>query len=71
MAANLQAVGGSKLINTATGSDQVAASVAHSTRLADGSMVVVWESDGQDISGFGVFGQVLSPELNKVGGFIN
>ncbi|KPK96162.1 hypothetical protein AMJ80_01530 [bacterium SM23_31] len=34
---------------------------------SDGSFVVVWESDGQDGSGYGIFGQMFDSNGNKMG----
>ncbi len=58
-------VGGEFRINTYTDGWQ------HSPRVAvgpDDSFVVVWESDGQDGSGSGIFGQRYDSDGNSVGG---
>jgi Ca2+-binding RTX toxin-like protein len=46
--------GGEFLINTTASSEQLSPSV---TALNDGGFVVIWKSDGQDGSGYGVYGQ--------------
>ena len=52
------------LVNTHTGGSQHGLRV---TELANGNILTVWESDLQDGSGFGVFGQIFDTDLNKVG----
>jgi len=51
-------------VNTWTTGDQQYPSVA---ALSDGEFVVVWESVGQDGSGYGVYGQRFDKNGNKVG----
>ncbi len=58
-------VGGEFLINTTTAKSQEDAEV---TALADGNFVVVWESEGQDGSSQGVYGQIHNSQGSKVGG---
>ena len=41
-------------VNTFTSGDQIYSSV---TALNDGGFVVTWSSDGQDGSGYGIYGQ--------------
>lgn len=53
------------LVNTYTNSFQISPGVA---TLADGSVVVVWASDGQDGSLQGIFGQRFSAAGAKMGG---
>ncbi|HEY5597923.1 MAG TPA: tandem-95 repeat protein [Kiloniellales bacterium] len=71
-AADGSAAGGEFRINTQTLGNQQTAAVA---ALADGGFAVVWQSDGQDGSGFGVFGQrfdangaAIGPEF-QINGF--
>ena len=64
-AANGTFLTGDILVNTYTDSFQVNPGVA---TLADGSVVVVWSSDGQDGSLQGVFGQRFSATGVKLGG---
>ena len=52
-------------INTTTSGDQRQAAVA---RDPAGNFVVVWESDGQDGSGWGIFGQRFDAAGNALGG---
>ncbi|QLQ18330.1 MAG: hypothetical protein HZT43_06050 [Exiguobacterium profundum] len=52
-------------INRTTVSDQDHAAV---TVLADGSYVVVWESNGQDGSGAGIFGKHFSAAGEAISG---
>ncbi|MCC6126078.1 MAG: hypothetical protein IT426_14040 [Pirellulales bacterium] len=52
-------------VNTTTLGDQNHASVSAA---ADGTSVVVWESDGQDGQGKGIFGQRLDSDGEKLGG---
>ena len=40
---------------------------ARAATLNDGSVVAVWNSDGQDGSGYGVYGQRLDAQGNKIG----
>jgi hypothetical protein len=56
--------GGEFQVNTYTNSDQGLGTVVS---LTDGNFVIVWNSDGQDGSGFGVFGQVFSADGSPVG----
>jgi hypothetical protein len=58
-------VGGEFKVNTYTTANQVSPSAAG---LSGGGFVVTWESDGQDLSGSGVYGQVFGSTGNKVGG---
>ena len=53
-AADGTAVGSEFIVNTFTTTTQYASSV---TALADGGFVVTWQSDGQDGSGYGIYGQ--------------
>ncbi len=60
--------GGEFLINTYTDGDQKKPSVV---ALADGSIVVIWESNGQDSAtdlGTGVFGQIFSSGSSAITG---
>jgi hypothetical protein len=50
--------GGEFRVNTTVSGNQVYASAASS---ADGALAIVWESDGQDGSAFGVYGQRYAP----------
>ncbi len=59
------ALGTEFLINTHTTNDQRHPRVS---ALSGGGFVVVWESDSQDGSGFGVYGQRHDAAGNKVGG---
>jgi len=59
------AVGAEFQVNTTTVLDQKDASVAG---FDSGGFVVVWESDGQDGAGFGVYGQRYDSSGVKVGG---
>ena len=52
------------LINSFTTEEQIFPSVAN---LGETGFAVVWESEGQDGSGFGIFGQVLSGSAEPVG----
>lgn len=58
-------VGGEFQINTQTNLSQYDSSV---TTLSDGNVSVTWSSEGQDGSGFGIYGQILSPAGTKAGG---
>jgi hypothetical protein len=58
------ALGGEVQVNSTTAGDQVNARVAMSS---DGSSVVVWQSQGQDGSGWGVFGQRYDSTGSPVG----
>jgi VCBS repeat-containing protein len=51
-------------INTYIASDQLWSSV---TALKDGGFFVTWTSDGQDGSGYGIYGQQFDAQGNKVG----
>jgi hypothetical protein len=59
------ALGGEFQVNTFTALAQEYPDVAMD---ADGDFVVVWQSDGQDGSGFGVFGQRFNSSGGAVGG---
>ena len=63
-AADGSPVGGEFRANTYTTSDQVYSSV---TALADGGFVVTWSSDGQDGSGYGIYGQRYAADGTPVG----
>ena len=58
-------VGSETRVNTTTADDQQAPQVAIA---GDGSSMVVWESDGQDGSGWGIYGQVFAPGGAPTGG---
>jgi hypothetical protein len=60
-----QAVGGEFQVNAATSNDQRTPDVAME---ADGDFVVVWQSDGHDGDGLGVYGQRYSSAGVKQGG---
>ena len=51
-------------VNTYTSLDQEHSLVA---ALPSGNFVVVWKSDGQDGSGYGVYGQLFDSGASKVG----
>ena len=51
-------------VNTYTSSDQIYSSV---TALNDGGFVVTWSSDGQDGSGYGIYGQRYAADGTPVG----
>ncbi len=51
------ALSGEVLVNTVTSANQTDPAVA---ALADGTLMVVWESAGQDGDGLGVFGRIMS-----------
>ena len=51
-------------INTYTNLDQLNSVTA---LLANGQIAVVWQSDSQDSSGFGIYGQILNPDGTKFG----
>jgi hypothetical protein len=57
-------VGSEFLVNTTTTGDQVCPSIAS---LSGGGFVVTWESDGQDGSYYGVYGQVFDSAGNRMG----
>ncbi|MEM9427952.1 MAG: hypothetical protein AAGA32_00440 [Pseudomonadota bacterium] len=59
--------GGSQevIVNTTTALDQQDPSV---TSLADGGFVIVWESDGQDGDGLGIYAQRYAADGSPVGG---
>jgi hypothetical protein len=57
-------VGSEFQVNTWTTNDQEYPSI---TSLSNGGFVVVWDSDGQDGSGYGVYGQRFDSNGNKVG----
>ena len=57
-------VGSEFRVNTYTSNDQVYSSV---TALADGGFVVTWSSDGQDGSGYGIYGQRYAADGTPVG----
>lgn len=58
------AVGEEFPVNSYTSGDQ---DVVSATALPDGGFVVVWESNGQDGSGWGIYGQVFDVGANPVG----
>jgi VCBS repeat-containing protein len=60
--------GSSFQINTYTAGHQLPVSDGITATLVDGTIVVVWESENQDGSGLGVFGQRISVDGNKIGG---
>ena len=51
-------------VNTYTSGDQIYSSV---TALNDGGFVVTWSSDGQDGSGYGIYGQRYAADGSPVG----
>ncbi len=51
-------------VNTYTENDQRNQQI---TALADGGFVITWQSEGQDGSGDGVYGQIFNPQGDKVG----
>ena len=51
-------------VNTYTSGDQIYSSV---TALNDGGFVVTWSSDGQDGSGYGIYGQRYAADGTPVG----
>ncbi|MEO5330577.1 MAG: tandem-95 repeat protein [Magnetococcus sp. YQC-5] len=63
--ATMTPVGTEFLINTYTTNAQSNASVAP---LGDGGFVVTWNSDGQDGSQYGIYGQRYGADGNKAGG---
>jgi hypothetical protein len=62
--ANGNKVGSEFQVNTWTTNNQGIPSIAS---LSNGGFVVVWQSDGQDGSGWGVYGQRFDSNGNKVG----
>jgi hypothetical protein len=60
----LSATGGETLVNSTTAGDQFAPAVATD---ATGNYVVVWASDGQDGSGYGIFGQRYNSSGSALG----
>ena len=58
-------MGGEFHANTYTSSNQIYSSV---TALNDGGFVVTWSSDGQDGSGYGIYGQRYAADGTPVGG---
>jgi hypothetical protein len=60
-------VGSETLVNTITAGDQLDNSV---TALADGGYFVTWQSNGQDGSGWGLYGQRFDSGGNSLGGAI-
>lgn len=60
----LNRTSGDVLVNTTTADNQRDSSLAS---LEDGNIVVVWNSDNQDGSGWGVYGQIMSQNGEKVG----
>jgi hypothetical protein len=62
---NLQALGTAKRINTYTTGTQEYA-LARSD--GDGNFVIVWESDGQDGSGMGIYGRRYDKNFNPLSG---
>jgi VCBS repeat-containing protein len=63
--ANGQAIGGEIRANTDTRNDLHTADV---TELAGGGFVVVWQSQNQDGSGLGIFGQMFAANGSRLGG---
>lgn len=63
-AANGTAVGGEFQVNTATAGDQMYTSAI---ALGDGGFIVTWSSNGQDGSGYGVYGQRFDANDAPVG----
>jgi len=63
--ANGAAIGAEFRINTYTNDTQVFSSV---TALRDGGFVVTWSSNGQDGSGYGIFGQRFTADARPAGG---
>ena len=57
-------VGGDFRVNSYTTGSQVDSSIAHDAR---GNFVVAWQSDGQDGSGYGVFGQRFAADAARRG----
>jgi len=57
-------VGGEFQINTYTTNNQFHPEVV---TLSNGNVAVVWHSDGQDGSGYGIYGQILDSSGNKIG----
>lgn len=51
-------------VNTYTDNDQTSASVA---RLNNDSIIVTWQSQNQDGSGYGIYGQLFDTEGNPIG----
>ncbi|MFC5768639.1 PKD domain-containing protein, partial [Thauera sinica] len=65
------AFGDTFLVNTTTAGSQSSSSAGYGLRvaaLADGGFVVVWPDNGQDGSGWGVFGQRFNADGSKAGG---
>ena len=63
--------GGTFLVNTTTAGQQSNGSLGYEPKVAmaaDGSFVVVWPANGQDGSGWGVFGQRFDASGAKLGG---
>jgi len=60
-------VGAEIAVNTTTADDQAKPAVV---LYEDGGFLVVWESQGQDGSGGGIYGQLFDPSGNKIGGEI-
>jgi hypothetical protein len=60
----LSATGGETLVNSTTAADQFAPAVAAD---ATGNYVVVWAGDGQDGSGYGIFGQRYNSSGSALG----
>jgi hypothetical protein len=63
-AVNGRAAGAEFRVNTATANDQGLPSVA---ALSDGGFVAVWQSNLQDGSGLGIYGQRFAPNGKRVG----
>lgn len=62
--ANNEPIGGEILVNTETNNTQSKPVIA---MYPDGGFIVVWESFGQDGSGAGIYGQLFTPDGNKLG----
>jgi len=59
-----QAIGTEIAVNTTTTDDQAKPAVV---LYEDGGFLAVWESQGQDGSGGGIYGQLFDPDGNKIG----
>lgn len=60
----LERTSGDVLVNTTTAGNQRNSNLAS---LKDGNIVVVWDSENQDGSGWGVYGQIMNQDGEKVG----
>ena len=58
-------MGNEFMVNSYTAMNQIASSVA---ALPGGGFIVTWNSNGQDGSSYGVYGQVFGSSGNKIGG---